>query len=218
MSAKINKKIYENGFTLVEMIVASAIFISVMLVAVTSLLTIINANRKSHDLRNVIDNVTFAIESISKDAQGAKQFVCGDVNFAFTSGTPNCTSGGPALQYKFVDPTNPAISTTTEYRFITSANLGTYSAQTNLQKRVCPNGVCPSVWTDMVAPYPIINITNLEFYVLGEGTDAFFSPNRRQPRIIITAEGQVKNKDGTYTKFNLQTTTTRYTRKKYASY
>ncbi len=202
---------FSAGFTLVELIVASGIFVSVMIVAVGALLTTIDANRKSHELRNVIDNVTFAIESISKGAQGSNTFVCGTVdnlgNVTFNAAIPNCPAGGPAVQYN-------TSGTTTQYRFRLTSNLP--NGESNLQKRVCPGGSCTisNLWQDMVAPYPIVKMTNLKFYVLGEGTDGSLTPSaRRQPRIIITAEGEVAGKTGTSTtKFNLQTTTTRYKR------
>ncbi|NTV44544.1 MAG: prepilin-type N-terminal cleavage/methylation domain-containing protein [Candidatus Yonathbacteria bacterium] len=65
------------GFTLVEMIVAVAIFATVVLIAVGALLSIIDANKKANSLRVVMENLNFAVESIARDIRMGNGYSCG---------------------------------------------------------------------------------------------------------------------------------------------
>jgi len=64
------------GFTLVEMIVSVAIFATVVLVAVGALLSIISVNRKANELRIVMENLNFAVESIARDVRTGESYGC----------------------------------------------------------------------------------------------------------------------------------------------
>lgn len=57
----------QKGFTLVEMIVSLAIFAIVAVVAVGALLRITDANKKSQSLKTAINNLNFALESMSRE-------------------------------------------------------------------------------------------------------------------------------------------------------
>lgn len=67
MSINIFNKSKQKGFTLVEMIVSMAIFIVVALIAVGALLKVMDANRKSLNLKTAINNLNFALESMSRE-------------------------------------------------------------------------------------------------------------------------------------------------------
>lgn len=66
----------QKGFTLIEMIVSVAIFATVVLIAVGALLSIINVNRKANELRVVMENLNFAIESIARDVRTGTDYGC----------------------------------------------------------------------------------------------------------------------------------------------
>jgi prepilin-type N-terminal cleavage/methylation domain-containing protein len=200
MTGKIlGRKNKKDGFTLVEMLVSVAIFLSVMIIAVGSLISIINANRKSQGIKSVVDNVTFAIESISRDTRNGTNYKClgsnADADF-------NCSSGGPEVSYL---PSGGA--NLVHYRF---KSLGLAFGEGNIQKCIetgaasgCDSN--SSNWQSMTAP--TVNITNMVFYVLGLGKPGGVGQtDGRQPRVIITAQGVITDKDGTQTSFNLQTT------------
>lgn len=55
------------GFTLVEMLVAVATFMIVMLIATGSLASIIDGNNKAQSLKSAINNLNFALESMGKN-------------------------------------------------------------------------------------------------------------------------------------------------------
>jgi len=54
------------GFTLIEMIFSLSLFISVMTVAAGSMLSIIDANRKSQATNTAVDNLNFIIDDMSR--------------------------------------------------------------------------------------------------------------------------------------------------------
>ncbi len=64
----------QSGFTLIELMVATTIFIIVMVVAVGSILSIVDANRKSQALNSVINNLNFAVESMTRDIRTGKDY------------------------------------------------------------------------------------------------------------------------------------------------
>ncbi len=94
-----NKKI-KKGFTLVEMLVAVAIFMMVVTVAMSALMSIINANRKARAIQSVVSNVNFVIESISRDIRMGS-----DYNNVIDNTTINYISpSGDRIYYHFVSP------------------------------------------------------------------------------------------------------------------
>ncbi len=189
------------GFTLVEMLVAIAVFMSVMVVAVGALMSIINANKKNQAIKNVVDNVTFALDSISRDMRSGMNYKCSTDGSSYT--TDNCinnaTNGVNYIQY-----TMPDKITNVYYRFLLNSNPQLILGYGNIQK--CLGSGCPSInWQSMTAPTSTVNVKNMKFYVLGIGDIA------RQPRVIITAQGSVITKSGT-ADFSLQTTVSQRSR------
>ena len=57
----------DSGFSLVEMMVAIAIFMVVAVVAVAALLKIVDADRKSQTLQDAVNNINFAMDSITRE-------------------------------------------------------------------------------------------------------------------------------------------------------
>lgn len=66
----------QKGFTLVEMIVALAIFAIVALVAIGALLKVTDANKKSQSLKTAINNLNFALESMSREMRVGFNYAC----------------------------------------------------------------------------------------------------------------------------------------------
>ena len=55
------------GFTLVEMLVSIALFSFVMIATTSVLLSVVDANRKAQGLRSAIDNLSLALDSMSRN-------------------------------------------------------------------------------------------------------------------------------------------------------
>src|SRR3989344_3450237 len=64
------------GFTLIEMMVSTSIFIMVMVVAAGAILSISSANRKSQATKVAIDNLSFALESMSRHIRVGTDYSC----------------------------------------------------------------------------------------------------------------------------------------------
>ena len=191
----------KSGFTLVEMLVATAIFTSVMLVATTALLSIINVNKQTQQIKSVVDNVTFALDSISRGARIGTNYTCSLTGQSFIG---DCVGGGQYFQF-----INPDGSTST-YRFMPSASVSL--GQGNIQfctKTSCATGD----WQSMTAPTSTVNITNMAFYVIGVNNQKNATISlRTQPRVIITVDGTISGNHAETVDFTLQTTASERTR------
>lgn len=73
-----NKLHKNNGFTLVELMVATTIFTMVMVMGVGSLVISSNTAKSSRKLRTAVDNVNFAMESMTRELRTGSRFYCGD--------------------------------------------------------------------------------------------------------------------------------------------
>jgi len=196
------------GFTLVEMLVSMAVFLSVVVVAAGAIVNIMSQNRKSQSIKNTIDNVTFAIDDMSRNIRMGTNYVCSTDGSTWGSGlSVNCASGG--TYFRFIDQTG----TTTYYRYA-STSLSTTDG--NIQQKICAGSNCDSsVWQSLTAPTSTVNIVNMNFYVMDSGTEGLVHGSRRQPRVIITMVGNVIDTDGTNMPFNLQTTISQRVRQSY---
>lgn len=82
----------ERGFTLVEILVSIAIFLVIMTISMGSVVTIMDANRKSGSLKVVMTNLNFALEIMSREIKFGDTYGCsistcssGDTTINFTS-------------------------------------------------------------------------------------------------------------------------------------
>ena len=92
-----------SGFTLIEMMVAVSIFAIVALIATSTLMLIMDASRRADATRSLVDNLNFALDSMSDKIRGGNNF----------SGTPgSCDS-----EFTFQD----RLSRDIQYQFINSA-------------------------------------------------------------------------------------------------
>ncbi len=85
MSTQTQKNMHlQKGFTLVEMIVAVFLFTVVMLVAVAALVAVMDANRRVQSTKVVMNNVHFALESMTRDIRtGGEYQALSETDFAF---------------------------------------------------------------------------------------------------------------------------------------
>jgi len=155
----------KRGFTLVEILVSITIFLVVMTVAMGSVVSIINTNRKVGISKALMDNLNFAMESISREIRFGKNYHCitaGDSGPYST--TQNCPSGGTAISF--------------------------YS-QEGAQVIYRLNGTAIEVSTDNGTTYipitsPEVIVQDLTFYVVGANPPP---GDTLQPRVIIRLKG-----------------------------
>ncbi len=128
------------GFTLVEMIVAIFIFSIVMVVAVGALVSVVEANRKAQGVKSVMNNLNFALDSMTRAIRVGTEYSCG---------VANCTiDGSESFSFLSTDGQNVTYSFNKE-----SARI----------ERTMDGGVTIQTMTA-----PEVTVEELRFYLAGE--------------------------------------------------
>lgn len=171
----------KKGFTLVEMMVALSLFTIATLASISTLYTVNNASRRIQSLRSVMDNLNFAVESMSRTIRTSQEIFCGP------QGTPvrNCP-------FEFQNPSSAL-----------SMNALIYGNQVIEYRRTEVNGVGfierkvgSGPWSAITAPE--INVQSLQFYV--DGAD---SSDLKQPMVTFIIKGVATTSEAT-TPFSIQ--------------
>jgi len=176
----------EEGFTLVEMITAVAIFSIVMIVAMGALLAVINANKQNQALQTAINNLNLAMEMMSREIRVGYTYHCGDTG---TITEPNnCEEGQSSLAFEPFDGS----SSNPDDQII-------FKLENKRIKRSDDGGA-----SFLFLTAPVVVLEELKFYVAGAN-----SGDDIQPRVLISASGYVDlgsigERGKSY--FNLQTT------------
>ncbi|MDO8555110.1 MAG: type II secretion system protein [bacterium] len=82
-----NRKIKNNGFTLIELIVAIGLFGVAMVIGVGLLLSLIAAQKKAIAIRAVMDNIGFAFETMTKEIRTGYSYSTNVNYFSFSNGS-----------------------------------------------------------------------------------------------------------------------------------
>lgn len=88
------------GFTLIELVVAVGVFSIIMTLSSGAYLMMINVNRQAQALATGINNLSFALEAMTRDIRTGYQYDCG--------GLGDCSAG--ASSFSFVDNTGVPVS------------------------------------------------------------------------------------------------------------
>ena len=184
----------KSGFSLVEMLVAVGVFMSIMTIAITALLSIISANKKAQTIKSTIDVVTFAVDDISRDMRTGTGYQC--------LGYPGPTSDGEIKDCK-------AGSNIVKY-VNNSGGLITYifNGDSDPGKGVLTKTEGNGVPVDLISQVSNAKISTMKFYVIGADCESGGGScvGRTQPRVVITVSGLIHvSGGGSDTAFNLQT-------------
>jgi prepilin-type N-terminal cleavage/methylation domain-containing protein len=179
----------QKGFTLVEIMVATSIFMIIMLVAMGALIISSDTSKKAQALRLSMDNVNFAMESVTRSLRMGTHYLCDSSSSLFiptlATATRDCAGGDDAVAFTFAEHDQNFIDTI--YRHFQRID-GTHSLQRCDGAMLC---------VDMVSPE--VDVQKLSFFVNGSSiTDSI------QPSIYIIMKGVVNNKGG-QVPFALQT-------------
>lgn len=192
---KLNKKKYLNkGFTVLEMMVAIAIFLIVITAGMGAVLNANLLHNKSTDMRSIMDNLTFIMEDMSRSIRVGNNFFCDSYPQVSQGGyqPKDCISGNKVLSF--------------EKREFQNINVYSYKidkTNSNLEKII--NGGSPLI----LNPEEVIIDGNASgFYV--SGSETYLNSDTEQPLITIILSGKIVSK-GYTTPFSLQTTVSQRT-------
>ncbi len=175
------------GFTLIEIMVAASIFIVVMVISSGSILSVYDLNRRSQNLRAVMDNLNLTLTAMSRTIRFGTKYHC-DASVLPLATPRDCASGASSFSVLTSGGAQLIYSTT--------------SVATTI-KRSLDGGTSFSSLTS-----PEVTITNLRFYVFGSApyNQAAATHDLLQPRVIIVVSGYVGAKSTSKSTFSLQTT------------
>lgn len=178
----------KRGFTLIELLVSVGIFTMVMVIALGSLLSISASDRKAETLKSVMNNLNFALDSMSRSIRTGINYSC--------DASGDCPNGGSSIA--FTDAYNQSVV----YKF--------ESSDSSLCQQPTGTVGCIVRSTNGGAQfYPItaseVIVTNFKFYLVGS---ALGTVDNIQPRVTLTLSGKVQVTAAQSSQFNIQTSVT----------
>lgn len=172
------KKDLQRGFTLVEMIVAIALFAVVMLVAVGSLLSLTGADRKAQALQSVMNNLNISLDGIVRNVRMGTKYHCGTGNFV-GDGTDDCANGNTVFSFTC----NPTVGNCSPGSPRWELAYGDGSQPGCAAKSICKSVDGGASWTALTAPE--ITVDSMKFYVVGSKPG-----DNIQPKVLIVVRGE----------------------------
>jgi len=184
-----NPKNNKKGFLLVEVIVALFLFSLVMTISIGSIISLLDANRKTQSQKSVMNNLDLTLDSMTRAIAVGKNYHCGDDEDP--EDPRDCISGN-----------NNEITFESNEDLNNNGNLDliTYSRNGSSGNRYIGRTTDSGSTIRMTAPE--IDVAQLRFLVTG--TDGI--PNTKQPKVIILIDGTSKPAPrGTASPFHIQT-------------
>lgn len=189
------KKAVNQGFTLVEMLVAITVFAVVTLIATGSVLKISDAYRRAQALEGVMNNLNFALETMTREIRTGINYRCEDNTLSITSFSEvprDCVQGrSPEVGNTLVFlPSNDTEEVA--YQFMNPADGIGYIQYC---RQNAPSIECTRLTS------PNVDIEYMKLYV--DGSQA---GEGRQPTAVMSIKGAVTLGGQRSSTFNLQTT------------
>ncbi len=178
---------YNEGFSLLELIVASGLFTIATFIGVSSTLVVVDANRNARAVSIVMQNLDFALEEMVRNARTGVAYHCGGGTFT----DPQDCAGGDST-FAFFETSTDA---TWVYRLVPHPNGVAGAWQMEKSKNA---GADFSAVTS-----PEIVIESLRFYVTGSTVGDTAQP---QALIIIDGYAEPTGRPELRTDFALQST------------
>jgi prepilin-type N-terminal cleavage/methylation domain-containing protein len=175
----------DSGFTLVELLVAMAVFVVLMMFTMGSVLSILDAGRKSKYITAVMTNLNFTLEVMSREIKFGTKYYCGEESGVPFTLTANCSNGASAVSFVAAD------GVSTVYRL----------TGTQVEKSI--NG-----GTFVAATAPDIVVQKLTFFVFNSTPQSTCggSCDYAQPRVVMVISGYAGVKPSLRSTFTVQTT------------
>lgn len=193
-----------DGFTLIEVLVSVGLFVIVMMVSLTVILSIVDGNKKSQAINTVVNNLNSSIDSMVRDMKTGTNYQCagtnstGDPVLTIPSGLKSAANycppsvGTPLSAINFVSTiTGSERSVRYQYKPQSGSITG------SIVKEVCTTS-CTGLQTSITSSE--INITDMRMYVKAPPAGG-----QSQPGIFIIISGTAKINATTVSDFHLQT-------------
>lgn len=176
-----------------ELIVALFIFSIVMVVAIGSIVSALDANRKAQSLESVMNNLNLAMDEMTKSLAVGKEYSC--------AGGGDCplSGGSPSKTLSFFSQEGDVV--TYEFKEVVSGSGRGYIT------RKIGTGSAPEL--RLTATEINIDFTKSGFYV--EGTGRFSVGDVVQPRVFIVIAGTAQAGPRNSTSFVVQTSVSQRT-------
>ena len=199
---------HAKGFSLIELMVALTIFSIVMTVAIGTLLVLIDANTKAQALSTATTNLSFAIDSMTRNLRTGKDFYCTDnpINTTQPDGlydppawgpteTLDCETGGSTIVY------TPGFASTTRVGYRLNGE--------QIEQWVDRNGYTDG-WVPITSNEPptAVAIKTMVFILNDSDSASGASPDYFQPSISLLIKGEVDTGAATPTDFKVQSNVT----------
>lgn len=179
-----NKLQKNRAFTLIELMVATTIFTIVMLMGVGSLVSSSNYAKRAQKLQIAVDNVNFAMESITREIRMGTHYYCGN-SYTMSKNdvaTHDCGNGGIiAFTPQQVDANSP--SRVGYYKADRIVNGVVNGSTLNRCEYTTSNNCIPIVSID-------VNVEGMGFYVVGSDLPTN-TTDKRQPSVRILMKGTI---------------------------
>lgn len=189
---KYRKPSLSKGFTLVEILVALALFGFVVIIATGTLIVLSSSNLSAQVSRKTIDNIDFILDDIVREARLGMNYHCGITvtNDYDSERVPSeCNLGNNAFTVTKID----------------TGDLIRYSTLTVVGKSVLMKQIVQKDTNNVIFNSQIsggeIDIKNIKFYVYGS------EPGDSEPAyVLITLQAELKKGSRYSTVVDLQTT------------
>lgn len=186
----------QHGFSLIELLVSLSLFTVVILMAVGTLLVLIDANAKAQSTQDVMMNLTFALDSMTREIRTGRSYYCTDT-------LPSSISEDSTLDC--VEGTGLSI---VEGGSSLTAGTGGSRIAYRLADGAVERRVGDGSWLPLTSD--VVTITDMYFTVTG--TDTYSeSADLEQPTVTVFIEGTAGERADARSNFSIQTTVTRRT-------
>jgi prepilin-type N-terminal cleavage/methylation domain-containing protein len=185
----------QKGFTLIELMVSVAIFSFVVVIALGALLSLSVADRKAETLKSAIDNLSFAMDSMSRAIRTGNTYHC-NISTGTITNPQDCSSPG-SNTISLITSTGARVY----YQLDTSSGTCGQTGTIGCIERSSDG----STWFPITSPDVVIQNSGTLFHVVGTLPG---SGDNVQPRVIMTLKGSVQLTATLSTTFSLQSSVT----------
>lgn len=201
------RSISNTGFSLVEVLVALAIFAVVVTMSVGTMVVMIDANAKARDTQSIVSNVAFALDSMTREIRTGYNYVC-----KTPANTANDSAWNSILEMSNNDATPDDCAGSSGFAFTESGTSLTSGSGSNrigyrlrdetIERKLGSGGD----WEAVTAPNIVIDTLNFTTNYSANYTNG---GDTASPLVTVVIKGYGQN-DPANSEFTLQTTVTQH--------